>query len=222
MKAEEIVPTAMPGRSFGQNSHRTHQTSKSTTSDNTAAIDSKILTVPSQERIRLNRLEATNSKAQQIAKQIREVNQSMETIDSHLSEMRAKLEYIVKIYPPYPPGSTERIKALRQFSALRKMIDLVTRPVGDDGATNLLYAADGPVGAADLETPNGENKRYAGHHPLPLHAGPGGLDIPDISDNASDEQISGALDKTIAAQTTLQARHHSILTEANRIISELS
>jgi hypothetical protein len=100
------------------------------------------------------------------------------------------------------------------------MIDQVTRPVGDDGMTNLLSAADAPTGAADLETPSGENKLSIGRQPL--HPGQGGLDIPAISDDASDEQISGALDRTIAAQTTLQARRQSFITDANRIISELS
>jgi hypothetical protein len=144
----------------------------------------------------------------------------METIGSHLSEMRAKLERIVKIYPPYPPGSTERIEALRQFSALRNMIDQMTRSVGDDGMTNILSAGDDPAGGSNVAAPSGENKRYLSR--LTLHPGQGGLDIPDISIDAPDDKISGALDKTIAAQAALQVRHHSFIADANRIISELS
>lgn len=219
MKAEKIAPITMPSGNLGQYPHRTRQTNKSISTDSTAAIDFEIIKTPSQDRIRLNKLEATNSRTQEIAQQIRQVNQTIETIDSHLSDMRTKLEGIVKIYPPYPPGSTERIEALRQFSALRKMIDRLTRPVWDDSVTNLLSAADGPAGAANLETPSSENKLSAGRQSL--HLGQGGLDIPDISANASDEQISVALDSIIAAQTTLQARHHGFIAAANRIISEL-
>ena len=220
MKAEEIAPITMPGGNLDQHPHRTHQTNKSIPADKTADTESEIVKTPSQERIRLNMLEATNFQTQQIAQQIRQVNQSMETIDSHLSEMRAKLEHIVKIYPPYPPESTERIEALRQFSALRKMIDQMTQSVGDDYMTNILSDADGPGGGAGLVTPNGENKESEGHRLL--HLGQGGLDIPDISVNASDGQISGALDRTIAAQATLQARRENFLAKANRIILELS
>jgi hypothetical protein len=220
MKAEEIAPIAMPGGRFDQHTHRTHQTNKSISTDKTAEIDAKIIKIPSPDRIRLNKLEATNFQAQEVAQQIRQVNQSMETIDLHLSEMRAKLEHIVKIYPPYPPGSTERIEALRQFSALRNMIDQMARSVGDDSKTNMLSAADGPADLTDLETPSGENKLSISRQPL--YPGQGGIDIPDISTNASDEQISGALDKTIAAQAAMQVRHHRFIAEANRIISELS
>jgi uncharacterized phage infection (PIP) family protein YhgE len=220
MKVEELAPATMPGGNLDQHSHRTHQTNKSISADKTATIDSKIEKTPSLDRIRFNRLEAANSQAQQIAQQIRQVNESMETINSHLSEMRAKLEHLVKIYPPYPPDSTERIEALRQFSALRKMIDQMTRSVRDDGMTNILSAADDPTDGTDQATAGGKNKLYLSHQSL--HPGQGGLDIPDISINASDDQISGALDRTIAAQAVMQVRRHSFVSDANRIISELS
>jgi hypothetical protein len=221
MKAEEIASIAIPVGNFDQqHPHRTNQESKSTSTVKTAKVDSKIIKTPSQVRIQLNKLEATISRSQQVVQHIRQVNQSMETIDSYLSEMRTKLERIVKIYPPYPPGSTERIEALRQFSALRKMIDQMTRSVGDDNMTNILSDTDGSADAAGLEAQSVESKRSIDRQPLYL--GQNGLDIPDISVNASDEKISGALKKTIAAQITLQARHRSFIADANRIISQLS
>ncbi len=219
MKAEELSPTTMPGGNLDKHPYRTHQTNKSISADKTANTASKFIKTPSQDRIQFNKLEATNAQAQQIAQQIRHVNESMETIDSHLSKMRATLEHIVKIYPPYPPDSKERIEALRQFSALRHMIDQITRSIGDDGMPNILSAADDPAGGADVATPKGENRPYLGRQPL--HPGQGGLDIPDISVNASDDQLSGALDRTIAAQATLQVRRQSFVADANRIISEL-
>ena len=209
----------MPGGNIDKHPYRTHHTNKSISAEKTAHIASSFIKTPSLDRIQFNKLEATNAQAQQIAQQIRQVNESMETIDSHLSKMRATLEHIVKIYPPYPPDSKERIEALRQFSALRHMIDQITRSSGDEGMANILSGADGPAGGEDMATPVGENRRYLGGQPL--HPGQGGLDIPDISANASDDQISGALDRTIAAQATLQVRRHSFVADANRIISEL-
>ena len=219
MKIEELSSITMPIGSLGQQPDRTHQPHKFIADNQPSENDSEVIKILSQDRIQFNKLEATNSKIQLIAQQIRQVNESMETIDSHLSEMRAKLEHIVKIYPPYPPGSTERIEALHQFSALRKMIDQMTRSVGDDGMTNIPSAADGRAGGADLVAPSGENEQNLGRQPL--QTGQDGLDIPDISANASDAQISDALDRTIAAQTTFQARHQSFIAEANRIISEV-
>jgi hypothetical protein len=220
MKVEDLAPIAMPSESLSQKTDRTHQAHESVADDQPSKIDSEFIKVPSQDRIRFNKLEATNSQAQQIAQQIRQVNESMESIDSHLSEMRVKLEHIVKIYPPYPPGSTERIEALRQFSALRKMIDQMARSVVDDGMNNILSATDDPAGVAGPATPSAANKLYLERQPL--HPGKGGLDIPDISISASDGQISGALDRTIAAQAVMQVRRHSFIADANRIISELS
>ena len=81
------------------------------------------------DHTQLRTLEATNAISQNIAQDIRSVNQTFEQIDSHLGEMRAALERIVKVFPPYPPGSTERVDALRQFSAFRKLIDQIAQPV---------------------------------------------------------------------------------------------
>jgi hypothetical protein len=219
MKVEELSPIAMPSESLGSKLDRTHQPNKSIADNQPSNIDSEFIKIPSQDRIQFNKLEATNSKAQQIAQQIRQVNESMETIESHLSEMRARLEHIAKIYPPYPPDSAERIEALRQFSALRKMIDQMTRSVRDDGTTNSLSAIDGPAGGVDPANLSAENQLYLRRRPL--NPGHGGLDIPDISINASNDQISGALDRTIAAQSAMQAQRQSFIADANRIISEL-
>jgi hypothetical protein len=193
MKAEEIAPitTPTPGGTFDQHSHRTHQTNKSYDSDKSFEAETEIIKTPSPERIQLSRLEAKNSKTQQIAQQIRQTNQTIDTIDSHLSEMRAKLEQIVKIYPPYPPDSVERIEALRQFSALRKMIDQVIRSTEAGDIPSVLFATES--GSNTVEPDRSD------------------LDIPDISTNATDKQISGALERTVAAQATLQARRHSFL-----------
>jgi methyl-accepting chemotaxis protein len=220
MKVEELAPIAISSESPGQKPNRTHQAHKSIANDQPSEIDSEFIKIPSPDRIQLNRLQAANSKSQKIARQIRQVNESMETIDSHLSDMRATLEHIVKIYPPYPPGSTERIEALRRFSALRKMIDQIVRSVGDNVGTNISSAAEVPAGATDLATPSGETKLNLDRQSL--SPGQGGLDIPDISADASDVQISEALDGTIAAQAALQVQRRHFIAEADHIISGLS
>ena len=220
MKPEEIPPIQMPGANVEQNHGRKYPSQHSVPVEQPTEKKPEIIKTPSPDRIRFNKLEATNSHSQEIAKQIRHVNQSMKTIASHLDKMRSSLEHIVKIYPPYPPGSTERIEALRQFSALRNMIDQMTLPNRDSGMANIISAADSPSDSANLNISAGEHRLQIDRQPL--HSGKGGLNIPDISTQSSDQHISDALDKTIVAQATLQARRQSFVADANRIISELS
>ena len=42
--------------------------------------------------------------------------------------MKARLLRIVKNFPPFPPGSEERVKILRSFNLFRKQIDQLTIP----------------------------------------------------------------------------------------------
>ncbi len=195
MKAEEITPIAIPGRNLDQRPDRKNAARHQAKAAPAAKINTDTAKSISTDRIQLINLENANSQSQQLARHIRHVDQAMQAIDSHLSEMRVKLEQIVKIYPPYPPESTERIEALRQFNALRKMIDQLTQ-------SNQITDTQNSIDS------------------LPLHSGAGGLDIPNISTQASDPDIADALDKTTEAQAALQARRQSFVTEANHILSQ--
>jgi len=176
---------------------------------------------PRLDHIQFNKLEASNTAYQDIARDIRKVNQSMQTIEANLHHMRAALETIVKIYPPYPPGASERIDALRQFSALRKMIDQIARPEQINGLENILgdparnpRAGDWTVGIDD------RNAKWVIRH-QPVHAGPDGLNIPEIDAHSSDRQILSAIDKTSSAIDTLKVRHQTFIADANRAISQI-
>lgn len=45
-----------------------------------------------------------------------------------VAAMRRQIEAMVKNYPPFPPGSEERLQYLRSISALRQQLDALTVP----------------------------------------------------------------------------------------------
>lgn len=220
MKAEEIAPVQMPGGTYDQQQEKTNPSHRQRTSPQTSDFDTETIRTPSQDRIRFNTLEKTNFEHQQIAQQIRQVNQTVETIGTHLSQMRSALEQIVKIYPPYPPGSAERIESLRQFSGIRNMIDQLTGTQPSDGISAVIAQGDPMMDGPALHISTGGHTLHFSRQPL--HPGQGGLDIPEIKSHATDGQIKNALDRTIAAQSILNNRRQSFVAEANRALSEIS
>jgi hypothetical protein len=220
MKADEIIPVQMPGGTYEQQNRRANPSHKQVAALPSTELDSESIKTPSQDRIRFNTLEKTNAEHQQIAKQIRRVNETVEAIGAHLSQMRSALEQIVKIYPPYPPESTERIEALRQFSGIRNMIDQLTTAQPSESIGAIIAHGDPGMDGPALHIHAGGQTLHFSRQPL--HPGQGGLNIPEIPSNASDGQIENALDQTIAAQTILINRRQSFVAEANRALSEIS
>jgi hypothetical protein len=220
MKAEEIAPVQMPGGTYDQQHEKTNPSHRQVTAPQISDIDTDTIKTPSQERIRFSTLEKTNFEHQQIAKQIRQVNQTAETFGEHLSQMRSTLEQIVKIYPPYPPDSVERIEALRQFSGIRNMIDKLTGTRLNEGIRAVIAQSDPGMDGPALHISAGGSTLHFSRQPL--NPGQGGLDIPEIKSQASDGQIKNALDRTIAAQSILNNRRQSFVAEANRALSEIS
>ena len=73
------------------------------------------ITTPSAERIFFSKAENVNDKMRMVVRQIREVDQTMDQVEKNLQEMKASLEQINKNYPPYPPGSDERVASTAPF-----------------------------------------------------------------------------------------------------------
>lgn len=220
MKAEEISPIQTPGTTFEPRRQQAPHTPEPTRSQLPTQTDHQAVRPPSQDRIRYSSVENANSRVQQIAQQIRHVNQTVDTIDANLSQLRSTLEQVVKIYPPYPPGSSERIEALRQFSAIRHMIDQLTVGGRDEGISDII-ASDSTPHRNQRELNITVGKRLLRFSRQPLHPGKDGLNLPEIPEDASDRQIAEALDQTIAAQEILRHRRQGFVADANRILSEM-
>ncbi len=183
---------------------------------------SDIVTTPPLDHIRFNKLETNNTHSQDVAKQIREVHETMKEVDGHLQQMQSHLYGIVKMYPPYPPDSSERVEALRQFSGLRNMIDRLAAPAGPDDMRKIMGDPSRTPQSGDWHmSDEGQSQQLMIHH-QPIHSGRGGLDLPAPGDVGSDAQLTDLINHTISARETLQNRHRSFVADANRIIVQIS
>lgn len=170
------------------------------------------VTGPSSDRILFNKLQGTNDQTLMVARQIRAVDKTLVQVEEKVREMRVFLEGVVKAYPPYPPGSNERVAALRQFAALRKQIDQLMVPPPDDS----------------LGTETGETRRSEDSDIWQQLAGGNGpaqrlegLNLPELSDDAADADLNHALKNLNNAYDRLQQTHKAFIDDANRIIAAL-
>ena len=222
MKIEDIAPFNAP---LGE-PDRTHLLPKPATVRPNHTINSQpgsdTVSTTALDHQRLNRLDASNDASQIIAQEIRSVTQSFEAIHSNLQKMQAALEGIVKMFPPYPIGSSERIEALRQFSGFRKMIDQIAQPDPNGSLNRILGDPRGNPHIGDWRMPidDGDSNLTVRHQPV--HTGPNGLNIPSMDAGSTDQQIHSTIDRVSYAIQTLEAKRQDFISDANQVISQIS
>lgn len=59
---------------------------------------------------------------------VRQANSALNSAGQIIGNMKLQLDGIVKNYPPFPPGDTERMKYLEGFMSLRQQIEQLTFP----------------------------------------------------------------------------------------------
>lgn len=77
----------------------------------------------SNEAVDIASLQEAKKSLNDTAKGIRIADQSMQQMNEYVERMKANLNAIIKQYPPFPPGSEERVSYLRSFNAFRRQID---------------------------------------------------------------------------------------------------
>lgn len=141
-------------------------------------------------------LQAVNSALESVAISIRGADTAMAAIEEHIDQMIET----VKLFPPYPEGDNadERIKMLRSFNGIRRLIDQLTIPPKDelgqailsDPATNPDVPDSWPV----IVNERGDVKTIRRQE---VHTGPTGLDIPELAeaDITGNGQAGGPLNR---------------------------
>lgn len=175
----------------------------------------------SDSQIQFSKIIGTNDQTQTLAKQIRQVDETMEQVGDNIHKMMNSLDGIIKVFPPYPKESSERVEALRQFSSFRKMIDQLTVPPQDDSPLIILGDHTTYPDAGDWEWDIGDDTSTQTIRHQPIHTGAGGLDIPDLSTDASDSDLHLAVERLNKAQERLEVKHQNFVTDANRIIKSI-
>ena len=156
------------------------------------------------------RLTALHERSNAVAATIRTMDQAMEVAGTTIDAMKKELEVVTKTYPPFPPGSEERIRRLRSYAALRAMIDKLTIPPEEDARTlpdqkrstaqvtqlDEWTVAIGPSGIA--RTVQKEQ----------VHTGPLGLRLPELNppETVTDQDIKQTVQKLDDATNSLHAR----------------
>jgi hypothetical protein len=168
----------------------------------------------SQSRSAFDDLQAFNATLNSVATSIKVADTTMGKIKTLIDQMIEQLGRILKNYPPFPPGSEERVKFLRAFAALRRQIDQLSFSPKDEGA--LKITADPAVvpQAGDWNVVIGGNGSPVTIHSQQVHTGPTGLNIPELPETATDKEIYAARKNLDDASKTLGQRQSGLATDA--------
>jgi prefoldin subunit 5 len=151
-------------------------------------------------------LQALNSSLNGLAKDIRAVDESMGQIEKIADQMKSQLERVVKNYPPFPPGSEERVKLLKSFNTFRKEINQLTIPPNEELAMKIMANPELVPGAGnfDIETDKDGSRKTI--HAAQIHTGPDGLDIPQLPEDAAYEEIVASINNLDVAREKLNQK----------------
>jgi DNA repair exonuclease SbcCD ATPase subunit len=134
-----------------------------------------------------SKVQKRNEQLNEIARRIRHDNSLLETIHDYIAKIKSQLERIVKNYPPFPPGSEERIRILRSVKAFRSQIDQLTVPPVKEGSAHT--SASGPVE----------------------------LSLPNLHENSTDAEVRAAVDDLASEDKSLEGKRKELAENANRI-----
>jgi len=128
------------------------------------------------------RLQEINAQTIWAARNVQNADQIMDTIGKYLEEMKAQLTRIIKNYPPFPPGSEDRVKILRSYSALRKQIDDLTFQTQDQKVAKAI--------ADSIAIPQKKDSKNS--------------TIPKLSETSTDQEIAATIKNLDLTHETVQ------------------
>ena len=160
------------------------------------------------------------SKINMMAATVRGADESMQKIDKQIEQMKNRLIEHVKHYPPFGQESRERIKLMKLFSAFRKQIDQLTIPADNYGAMKIMAdpSSTGVAGDWEIETDAQGNRMTI--HSQQVHSGSDGLNIPELPDSATDEDIYSAIQNLETAHATLGQRRSDLASDFEQILNQ--
>ncbi len=169
-----------------------------------------------------SKLANQQSQYSQVGAVLRYSNQALGEIQARLGVMHDALEGIVKkLYPPYPINSPERIALLNKVTSLRKQIDALTYPPKDQWQGQLIGDPAKLPGAGDIKLPGSPSDGAATViKAVPAYAGPGGLDLPNLSPQASDAAVAAGLARVEDAQRYVKDARASLYQETAKLFGQ--
>lgn len=94
---------------------------------------------------------ANKDDAAQVAQTVREVAGALERAQEIVGAMREQVQVLIKNYPPFPPGSEQRLQYLNSISTLRQQLEAMNIPPLDSGEEPVIYPRTAELPALDPE-----------------------------------------------------------------------
>ncbi len=164
----------------------------------------------------LNPSHQFNTEFNAVVKSIRIADKAMGEIETNIEQMESEVEMFLKQYPPYPPGSEDRVNYLSRFALLRKQIDQLTFPP-DSGAKQIIGRSPNS-NSSDWEIEIGGKKIGTTIRRQPVHSGKDGLALPEIDAHSTDAQVADMQKALGSARQQVQKRRSMLAEDAIRVI----
>jgi len=195
-----------PAKTFDSLSHRL-STNKVTMSSKDGSRGS---TEPLKGHFSADKLEAIYFRRNSAARTIRLDYENMGKIENYIDRMKAELQRIVKNYPPFPPGSEERVRRLKSINAFRRLIDQLTIPQPNgEYASKIMPDHDVVAKTNYSQKMLSESNLY--------QTRPEGLEIPQLPEDANDEKVYAFAEKLDAAGKMLRQSRGDLATYAAEV-----
>lgn len=165
-----------------------------------------------------SKLQVSNFGINTAAQTIRIADRAMEKIETHIDRIKDELQIHVKKYPPFLAGSKERVEMSNNFNGFRRLIDQLTFPPEDKTAGKIM--ADPSFFESEDRDIVVEHKGFSKTiHSRQVHTGPSGLDIPELSGHATDDDIHLMIKRLDFAKDTLIKRRAGLSVDASGIMN---
>ncbi|UCG06558.1 MAG: hypothetical protein JSV83_22090 [Desulfobacterales bacterium] len=165
--------------------------------------------------------QSARSAINMIAASVRRADLAMLEIEKQIDQMKARLTEHVKNFPPFLSGSDERVKLMKRFSAFRQQINQLTFPPDNPGAEHIMAdpSTTGPAG--DWNVDIDDNQNHMTIQRQPVHTGTEGLDIAELRETATDEEIHAALESLDSAKESLGHRRSGLAADFKQILNQM-
>jgi len=157
-------------------------------------------------------LETMNISLNHAANHIRSADTRMDQINENIDKMKSELSSIVKNYPPFPPGSEDRVRKLKNVSSFRRQIAQLTIPREPGNKAEVESNADHSVGkqAGQLRILLKDNNflytiKKTGSDAIEIN-------LPEINQELSDDEIPKII-KGLDGESEIIAKQRKNLTE---------
>jgi hypothetical protein len=99
----------------------------------------------------LSQIRSQQDQRNALATSINRVASALEKLDLKVGSMKSQLAAIIKNYPPFPPGSDERVQLLQSYASIRKEIEEITFPPSYKALLNAKQLQHGLDGNTPLQ-----------------------------------------------------------------------